>query len=502
MGSEQSQTGEIGFFKGVLLSSAGSMTNIVVLFTETAIAVRLLETTSYGVYVLLIAIANFLVMGMDFGCKISVTQQIASSDKRTQSDIVNTVVLFRILTSIIMAIVIWYVPNAFAWLDPTGELLQYVVWLPAMFAFTSFDQLAEAMLKGFKQYQHVAIAQTTRSLLRLCLTILLLMVFELGILGVILSWVLSFAFSCVYQYIRLPIPKRLKLKKETLVATLRFGAPIQMTYFLWHISGQIQVVILSTFTGPASVAIFDVAAKIPLALQRFSESFISVYFPTMSTLLSNKQLKKAGWMLNQSLKLSSFIVGIGVLVGVLFSREIMGILFSAEYVVGALAFSIMLLSFHMMFAVNLLGYTLTSAGYPKLTLVDNGVRAVSSLVAAITLIPIFNFNGAAISRLVSNYAAGPVVIWLLNQKEIPVTVKPFVLQSVLLWAACLGGWLLYGSSLSFLSGMLLRLFIVLLFAITNFALSTVSLREIFSLIPIPMLKRIGIHDKVHVQAQP
>lgn len=492
MSSEPKNKKETSFYTGVLLTSFGSMSNIVVLFAETVVAVRILSPEIYGVYVLLVAVANFLVMGIDFGCKIAVTQQIASAKPSEQSTIVNSVILFRIVCCAIMALIVWSAQDILLWLEPDGNLLLYASWIPAMFVVTSLDQLVEAMLKGFKQYQHVAIAQTMRSILRFVLTVVLLSVFQLGILGIVASWIISFALSFAFQYFVLPIQKRPTASLPVLSKVLRFGAPIQATYFLWHVSGQIQVVILSSFVGTASVALFDVAAKIPTALQRFSESFISVYFPTMSSLLSNKQYDKAAWMLEQSLKLGSFLSGIGVLFAVLFSRDIMTQLFSAEYAAAALAFSIMMVAFHMMFLVNLLGYTLTSAGYPQLSLVENSVRASVSLLASIALIPLLNVNGAAASRLLSNYASNPVAIWLLRKKDIPVKIRSFGVQTIILWGSCIIGWFVPTWGQPLLASIAIRLGIILCFVGINILLGTVSLQEIHSLIPQSLLRRVGI----------
>lgn len=482
----------MSFYRGVLLSGTGSVITITMLFAETALAVRVLTAENYGIFVLLVAITNFVVMGMDFGCKIAVIQQIASSDTQKQIQIVNSVVLFRLFVCIFASAILWYSHDALRWLDPTGMLMSYVAWLPVMFIFTSLDQLFEAMLKGFKRYQHVAIAQTGRSILRFGLTVLFVVGFQLGPQGIIFSWIFSFAFSSMYQYALLPVPKRLKMDRSLLNGILRFGVPIQATAFLWHVSGQIQVVLLSALAGPSSVAIFDVAAKIPMALQRISESFISVYFPTMSTLLSNKNYDEAGRVLAQSLKLTSFVVAAGVLMGIAFSREAMVILFSAEYRVAAFAFSLMLLSFHMMFVVNLFGYTLTSAGFPKLSLVENSVRALTSIAATLILVPIYNFNGAASSRLLSNYAAWPVVVWLLQKKNIPVYVRSFLRQSGLLWMASIVLWLTINSDLPAASSVISRLSVIVGFIAVNLFTSTVSLQDLFSLVPGSIRKRFGL----------
>ena len=49
------------FRRGVLFNGGGSLLNIIFLFLETMVAVRLLSPESYGIYVLLIVVVNFLV---------------------------------------------------------------------------------------------------------------------------------------------------------------------------------------------------------------------------------------------------------------------------------------------------------------------------------------------------------------------------------------------------------------------------------------------------------
>ena len=51
----------------VLLSGIGTAVTIAFLFAETMVAVRVLEPSDYGLFVLLIATANFFVMATDLG---------------------------------------------------------------------------------------------------------------------------------------------------------------------------------------------------------------------------------------------------------------------------------------------------------------------------------------------------------------------------------------------------------------------------------------------------
>lgn len=483
---------EVGVYKGFAFTSVASVINIIALFAESIIAIRLLSKVDWGIYVLLITVTNFIMMATDFGFKISITQFIASGNKEQQAVLTNSVLSLRVIICLLMSVAVWFGRDLLNWIDPSGGVLLYATLIPAMYVVGSIEQLLSGMLKGFKRYDHAAIGQALRSVARVVLTVVLLLVFDLGILALIYSWIISFAITSIYLYMQLPVPKRWRLHAPSLREIVRFGAPIQASAFLWYVSWQLHIVLLSTLAGPAYVALFDVANRIPAALNRFSDSYVSIFFPTMSSLLAENKREKATWMLNQSLRLSAFVLGIGVLFAVLFSREIMGILFSSEYAETASAFSLLMVSFHMTFMVHLLGYTLTSAGYPEKSLVENSVRTAISTALGLLLIPTFRYFGAAIGQLVSNYAANPVAVYLLRQVDIRVQIAPYAKQTALLIAFCIAGWFVGGMELELMPSIAYRLLMLVGFIAGSFLLSIVSLDDLQIVLPKSVQAKLGI----------
>jgi O-antigen/teichoic acid export membrane protein len=480
-----------GFFRGVIFTSAGSLAGVAALFLETAIAVRFMPPEAYGVYVLLQAVANFYVMLMDFGLKVAVTQFVASATTEDKARIANTVFIFRLLVGLGLGLLVWLFQAPLLWVDPSGGVLLYAGFIPAMFLVASLDQLFMGILQGFYAFQHTAVAQILRSGLRLGLTFIFLYFFDMGVMGLIWSWIISFGFSTLYQYAVAPMPKRFMFYWPGLQQILRFGFPLQLINFLWFFAGQIQILLLSGLAGPAMVAFYSVAAKIPLALARLSESFVSVYFPTMSSLLAEERYEQASWMLNQSLRLSSFVVGVGALFSVLFSTEIMLIFFSATYMDADTTFAVLMISFHMMFLVNLLGFTMTSAGHPRLSLVDNSLRTAVGGFAGLLLIPPFGALGGAIANMLSNYLANPTILLLLRLKGIHAHYRDYTLHTLLLWVGSLIFWLSPETLHSNLAlHYSLKISLLLLFVALNLFLRTIAVQDFISLIP-PRYRRFG-----------
>ena len=482
---------QTGFFKGVMFTSAGSITGVIALFLETAIAVRFMPPEEYGIYVLLLAVVNFCVMLMDFGLKVAVTQFVASAETERKARIANTVFVFRLLVGLVLGVLVWLFQGPLLWVDPTGGILLYASFIPIMFLVTSMDQLFMGILQGFYAFRQIAVAQILRSFLRLGLTFTLLYFMDWGVLALVWSWIISFAFSSFYQYLVAPMPKRFLFYMPVLKDILRFGFPLQLINFLWFFTGQIQILLLSTLAGPAMVAFYSVASKIPQALSRLSESFVSVYFPTMSTLLAEKRYKQASWVLNQSVRLSSFVVGLGALGGVMFSEEIMVLFFSPTYREASTTFAVLMISFHMMFLVNLLGFTITSAGYPRLSLVENSLRTAVGGISGFLLIPLFGAVGGAISNTLANYLANPVILLLLRSKGILAKYRDYTLHTIILWICTIIFWL----SQSFISDNWLLLYSIkllfpLIFVGLNLLLRTISWQDFYSLIPPKFRARI------------
>jgi O-antigen/teichoic acid export membrane protein len=276
------------------------------------------------------------------------------------------------------------------------------------------------MLQGFQAYRSLATAQILRSVLRLGLTAVLLGPMALGVTGLLYSWTLSFGVSALYQYLALPVTRGVQLARAPLGELIRFGAPLQLAGFLWFLFTRVQTFILGAFGGPSAVALFAVASRIPEALQQVAESYMAVYFPKMTALLASGRHAQASRMFETSLRMVSFGAATLALACVLLSTEITDLIFSSRYAASAPAFAVLMLGLHMVLVVNLMGYTLTSAGRPRSSLVVDVIRTSVVLGASTALVPLFGFLGASYARLFSSYSGAPAVVWLLHRDGPPV----------------------------------------------------------------------------------
>jgi O-antigen/teichoic acid export membrane protein len=333
------------------------------------------------------------------------------------------------------------------------------------------------MLQGFQAYRSLAIAQILRSVLRLALTAVLLGPMGLGVTGLLYSWTLSFGVSALYQYFALPVTRSVQFARAPLSELIRFGAPLQAAGFLWFVFSRIQTFILGAFGGPSAVALFAVASRIPEALQQVAESYMAVYFPKMTALLASGRHAQASKMFEMSLRMVSFGAAVLALACVLFSNEITELIFSSRYAASAPAFAVLMIGLHMVLVVNLMGYTLTSAGYPRRSLVVDVIRTSAVLGASLALVPPLGFLGAAYARLISSYSGGPAVVLLLRHGGLALRTNAlFRSTAILLACAAL-------AALTQPAGPLAKLGVAITFFVLSATLGVISLDDVRLLIP-------------------
>jgi O-antigen/teichoic acid export membrane protein len=486
--NQQHEPQRSSFRQGIFFTSTGTVVNIAFLFLEMMIVVRWLNAESYGIYILLLAIVNFLVIAVDFGFKTAIAQLIASSDgdRVRQSALANSALFFRLAVIAVLSLLIWLAQHLLFlfWNEPL-PLLQYAYYLPLMLLVASADELLGGMLRGFQAYRHMVIAQVVRSLLRLALSALLLIVFELGIFGLIYSWMLSFGIAAVYQYLALPITRAWRYQSSLSRELLRFGFPLQLSSFLWFAFGSFRVFLLGLLAGPVSVAYYAVASKIPETLHRLSDSFIAVYFPTMAALLGKGQRGQASWMFSESLRLTSFAVALVALAVVAFSQEIVILIFSAEYEAASSALALLMLAFHMLFLVNLMGYTLTAAGYPGYSLVENVVRTGLTVLGCLLLIPGYGFMGVVYVVFVASYIANPVAVLLLRHIGITVAVAPYAKQTILLLLCAAFSWWVQPLGFTY------KVAVIMIYILLNLMLVTISANDLRLILPKALTKHMA-----------
>ena len=161
------------------------------------------------------------------------------------------------------------------------------------------------------------------------------------------------------------------------------------------------------------------------------QSFIVVFFPNLSRLLSQGKRDAALTLMNKSIFTFSIAINLLLLVSFLFNAEIILLLFSDKYLDSALAFSFLMVAFYLSSMSHIMGYSLVSAGLPSITLKVNIASSAISLIAALFMVPLWGFMGAVYSMLLTGLSSLLFHYLYLTKYEMKIELISLVKPSLI-----------------------------------------------------------------------
>ncbi|GFE58376.1 flippase [Geobacter sp. AOG1] len=403
------------FIKGVISTSLGSFFTLVLGFLNIFIAIRLIPKDQFGTFLLLQTIVYSLVTISDFGLNIAATRQIACAENQNKSKAVNSAICFKLFVSILISLGILVAGRYIFRVFHTDVLYNYIVFIVILFCLESYNALFVAFLQGLHFYKKLALSQVILSCLNLVAMIWLLNVLNNGIFALILARLVSLSVALLYQMFAVSIRMKGIFDKEVLKGMIGFGLPLGLNNILTFIFMRMDTLMIGAYLNPIGVAYYGAASKIPDASRQMFESFRSVYFPNIAELFSHKKYDEAQTLLNNALRLITFITGMATLVVYLFKEQIVGLLFSREYLDCAPVLFLLMIALSMGLVGYILGTSLVAAGYSKLPVLINIVDTVVTVIANFVLIPAFGIMGAAYAAIIARGVTIPFNVYFLKR---------------------------------------------------------------------------------------
>ncbi|MFD1513941.1 flippase [Halomarina rubra] len=225
-----------------------------------------------------------------------------------------------------------------------------------------------------------------------------------GSLGVAGAYVCAYVIAAVVglAYVYRWTDFDLSVPEETHIRELlSFSAPLFLTGALSLVLSDVDTLMLGLFSTQADVGVYNVVYPTAILLLAFLRSFRFIYMPRISELDKAEQVDR----IHQNYQLVTkwlFLTTTPILVGfVVYSEDIIGLLYGPEYVSGGLALSLLAVGFYIHSVVGLNGTTLTSLGRTRVILYINVLAAAVNVVLNLLLIPEFSLVGAAVATTVS-----------------------------------------------------------------------------------------------------
>ena len=443
-------------------------------FLSVTIAARVIPEEDFGVYYLLLAIVYLLKVLGGAGLQVSAAKFIASAESiDRQQIIVNNLLTFRLMTVLIVS-VLAFLGKPLLLFFFSSELLSTIFFFaPIIFAIELSEETLSYIMQGFQLYNKMASAQIIAGILKFLIISLFLITTKLSVENFIIASLVSLSFTIVLELWMIPTPKAFAFDQGLIRQFIRFGLPLQGNDILSYIFSKVDVLILGSLMGPIHVAYLEIAAKIPNYFRSFFYSFETVYFPHMAGLFAQRRRHQAENLLNNFLRLASFLTIFFTLILVLFQQELIVLIFSDRYLPSASALGLLMASVAIGVVSTILDKALISAGYPAYLIVINLVTTIASLLGNITLIPLFGFMGAVYAKLIANTVANPVSVYCLRREKINVSMFKYILPAIFL-ALCLAIYYVLGWQTIFAKGIIISLFLGLSMSFSLFTIQDIQ----------------------------
>jgi O-antigen/teichoic acid export membrane protein len=211
---------------------------------------------------------------------------------------------------------------------------------------------------------------------------------------------------------------------------------------------------------PVSVALYDMAGKIPDGFNRLFSSLIVVYFPSVSELLNNGKRDEARRFMNRGLVLGAACLSFAALGVFLFRDEVMLIVAHEQYLEASFALALLMINFNLNSIARMMGYSIVAAGYTRVPVKINLVSSAVNIVGCLIFIPRFGFVGAVYSLLFMSVISQILHYFFLVKVDLKPEVIGFA-KSTFFMLLLVGGYMAIGNDAYWLRGVVILIYMIL-----------------------------------------
>jgi O-antigen/teichoic acid export membrane protein len=424
---------------------SGMVLRKVLLFAAVVVAVRTLSPDQYGAYVLFEAILALLLLLSDFGLVLSSTRLIAAeAGAKEKALAVGSAVALRLLTLGVFGLLLFPARLIVRAVYHSPLLDDLMAYMPAVLLLAGTNELFTHFLLGMHRHGPMAIAQLVSGATNLAGVIVFVWLERFGVVGLVWSVMLAAATSLAFQYVAAVGRARIRPSLGTIRRLLHSGFPLQLNSLLTIAIMRLDTFLIGVFAGPAAVATYGIAMKLPDNMRYLLDSHRLVYFSTASKHFSMRDLAGIREALETSVRWVTFIFFGTAILAVAWGRDVIVLLFSRQYLSAAPALPLLVVAMGLFVVNSLFGSTLIAGGRVVRLLYVNALTAVVSVGANVILIPRLGFMGAAVAAVLAHSIAAVAYVWSLESVGLAFRVacllRPVTVFAVLFAAILFVPW--------------------------------------------------------------
>lgn len=243
----------------------------ILIFLLVPIYTRVLTTTEYGFYDLVYTTIQLFVPILTLNISEAV-MRFLMKDGVSKKSVFSIAVLDIFIGSIAFALLL-LVNNLFSLSD---LISQYSIYIFVIFVFYTLNNFLIQFSKGIDKIGVTAISGVISTAVMLAMNVILLVVFDWGLLGFFIVNVCGYVIPCIYIVSRLRLWElfEIKIDKKLQWEMVYYALPLVLNILSWWVNNTSDRYIVTAIVGIQASAIISVAYKIPQILSTISAIFI------------------------------------------------------------------------------------------------------------------------------------------------------------------------------------------------------------------------------------
>ncbi|HGK3553197.1 TPA: oligosaccharide flippase family protein [Streptococcus pneumoniae] len=243
----------------------------ILIFLLVPIYTRVLTTTEYGFYDLVYTTIQLFVPILTLNISEAV-MRFLMKDGVSKKLVFSIAVLDIFIGSIAFALLL-LVNNLFSLSD---LISQYSIYIFVIFVFYTLNNFLIQFSKGIDKIGVTAISGVISTAVMLAMNVILLVVFDWGLLGFFIANVCGYVIPCIYIVSRLRLWElfEIKIDKKLQWEMVYYALPLVLNILSWWVNNTSDRYIVTAIVGIQASAIISVAYKIPQILSTISAIFI------------------------------------------------------------------------------------------------------------------------------------------------------------------------------------------------------------------------------------
>lgn len=371
---------------------------------------RTLTQVEFGTYVVVRANTEILSYVLAMGLPSAVSRLYFDHRKTGQeAAYMSSVLLFFLLGLLVLGLALAIGGSTlWSWLSPATPASPYLAFSVALAAVGFLSTLASLWLRLDGRARDFALLQVTAALLLAGMAVLNLVVFQLGLPGVLWAMLLGSAATAAVLPWLLGLGFRLRIDWTHISTSLRFAGPFLVGYVAYFVLNRIGTLMLQRHVPLAELAVFGLSQQLALIVTVAAVAFGKAQQPAVFSAepaQAAEVLARAGALLR--------LLMLGVTSGlILFSAELMALVAPRSYGQGL---PILLLLLLANFAYSFAQVSDTALMYhrrPKSSVAVSLAGAMLSTGLSLALVPTYHLAGAASAIAITFLAMSLLSHWL------------------------------------------------------------------------------------------